>query len=501
MKKTLFISLLFILCGNIVFSQGFFKLDFSDEFNGLKLNTNKWGYQIGVGSNGWGNNEKQYYTEENTTVKDGYLIITAKRENRGGASYTSSRLRTYQRYATTYGRIEARISLPIEQGLWPAFWMMPEKSVYGGWAASGEIDIMEAKGRFPYEYSGALHFGGSWPSNTHISAGTHKFKGGKTIEDFHVYAIEWKDGEFTWYCDDVPVHKRTSGWYSTAAPFPAPFDKDFHMILNLAVGGDFDGQRVPSDDWQSGEMKVDYVRVYKWSDTLTEKEIPKDAGTIPNVNNLALNKPVTASTTHTHAEEGVLQAKNVTDGSYVTRWGSKEENVESGSEWIRVDLQDVEDVDKLVIEWEAAYAKSFEVQVSNDMKSWETIYTTTNGQGNSTVIETPFSARYIMVRCRQKALLQNRFYGYSILEIEAYGSPKSGINPVLKENIKINREANNICIDSPFGVKKVCLYTVSGQLITAQTEPVLNIAGLSKGVYVVVVQDENNFSNTLKVTL
>ena len=503
MKKTILSILLFTLCGNTIFSQGFFKLDFSDEFNGTRLNTNNWRYQ--TGESGWGNNEKQYYTSgDNVTVRDGYLIITAKRENRGNSAYTSSRINTSGKYSTTYGRIEARISLPIEQGLWPAFWMMPEKSVYGGWAASGEIDIMEAKGRFPNQYSGALHFGGAWPSNTHISSGDYTFKGGKTIEDFHVYAVEWKEGEFTWYCDDQLVHKRTSGWYTGTQPFPAPFDEDFHILLNMAVGGNFDGGVVPSGDWQSGEMKVDYVRVYKWSDTLTEKEIPEDAGLIvePNEINIARNKSAMASSTHTHLEEGVLSAANVTDGLYSTRWGSKEENQEFENEWIRIDLQEIQEIDKLIIEWESAYAKTYEVRISDDLTKWETIYTTTNGEGYTSIIRTPFSARHIMVYCRRKSLVENRYYGYSILEIEAYGAATSGINDKsLVENIKISRQLDEICVDVVFDIKKIYLYTIEGRLVAEQTKPTVNIAGMAKGVYTLIVQDVDNFLNTFKIAL
>ena len=277
MKKIILTSVFVCLCGSFAFSQGFYKLDFSDEFQGTSLDSTKWAYQIGTGDNGnfgWGNNEKQYYTRENTRVEGGYLIITGKRESKGGMSFTSSRLRTHSKYATTYGRIEARISLPVEPGMWPAFWMMPEKSIYGGWAASGEIDIMEAKGRLPNQYGGALHFGGGWPKNSFLTTGDYRFKNGETIEEFHVYAVEWKEGDIAWYCDGNLVGRHTAGWFSTAKEFPAPFDQDFHILLNLAIGGNFDRGVEPSTSWTSGEMKVDYVRVYKWSDTLTEPEVP-----------------------------------------------------------------------------------------------------------------------------------------------------------------------------------------------------------------------------------
>ena len=302
------LSVLLILLNTYTFAGGFYKLFWYDEFNGTTLNDSKWSYQMGRGENGnanWGNNEQQFYTNttSNVFVENGMLTIRGKREkytgwnpNWGGggrtesADYTSGRILTREKFFTTYGRIEARISLPVEQGLWPAFWMMPEKSEYGGWAASGEIDIMEAKGRLPAQYSGAIHYGGPWPRNTYATTGYYPFPSNKTIGDFHVYAVEWKEGEIKWLCDDQVVYVRNAsngGWWSENGAFPAPFDKDFHIILNLAIGGNFDENIVSSASWQSGDMKVDYVRVYKWDDNLTEKEIPEDGGgaSKPQINN------------------------------------------------------------------------------------------------------------------------------------------------------------------------------------------------------------------------
>ena len=496
MKKMLFISFLFFLCGGFAFSQteDFPDLIFSDEFDGTAVNTNVWSYQTGTGQDGWGNQELQYYRGENATVKDGHLVITGKRESYGGRNYTSTRMRTNGKFFTTYGRIEARISLPIEEGLWPAFWMMPERSVYGGWAASGEIDIMEAKGRLPRLYGGAIHFGGGWPNNTYLTSGDYTFPNNKTIEDFHVYAVEWKEGEIAWYCDNVLVRRRTSGWYSSAAAFPAPFDQDFHIILNLAIGGHFDNYVQPSSDWRSGEMKVDYVRVYKWKGT------GQTAGT-----NAAFGKPVTASSQFNHPENGLLAAKNVTDGSISTRWGSNEEDIEFKNEWIKVDLEAVETIEKVVIKWEGAYAKSFDVQISTNNNTWETIYTTTSGTGNTTTITptSPVSARYIQVNCNQKiSPWEGHFYGYSILELEAYKPSSTGNDYVSsKDNVRITKDANEIRINSESGIKKACLYSAGGQLIAMQTQPILNISGLTTGLYVLVVQDENNSVTKFKVIL
>lgn len=285
MKRIILVCIGGLLIGSSAFSQGFYKLHWYDEFNENELNMSRWDYQLGTGASegltDWGNDEQQYYTNQNAVVKDGFLTITAKKETYNNKPYTSSRLFTRGKYHTTYGRIEARISLsPAVQGLWPAFWMLPQDSPYGTWAASGEIDIFEGKGRLPGEYSGAIHYGGVWPKNTYATTGDYTFANDQTLEDFHIYALEWKEGELTWYCDNRPVKKITQ-WHSENGNFPAPFDTDFYILLNLAVGGTFDGYKTPPEDFTSAEMKVDYVRVYKWDDTLTEPEIPdQEAGTI-----------------------------------------------------------------------------------------------------------------------------------------------------------------------------------------------------------------------------
>lgn len=255
-----------ILAWNDEFSQA----EEPDE-NGLDMA--KWDYQYGNGSQygvtDWGNNERQYYRKENVRVEDGQLVITALAEKIGGKAYTSARIRTSGKFKTTYGRIEAKMLLPEGEGLWPAFWMMAEEpSVYGTWAASGEIDIMEARGRLPGEVSGAIHYGGQWPDNTYNSE-TYKFPEGVSFsDDFHVYALEWEPGELRWYVDDV-LYCTMNDWYSrgegrtTDYPYPAPFDQPFHLLLNLAVGGNFDNGKIPGEGDLPAEMRVDYVRVYQ----------------------------------------------------------------------------------------------------------------------------------------------------------------------------------------------------------------------------------------------
>lgn len=259
-------------CGNPII--GDYVITWCDEFTGVGDNLNahgvdldKWAFQTGTGSDfgliGWGNNEAQYYREQNARVENGRLIIEARRENFGSQAYTSARLWTKPTFYQRYGRFEASIRLPVGEGLWPAFWMMPQYDVYGTWAASGEIDIMEARGRMPNQSIVALHFGGMWPHNTHTHA-TYHFPAGRSIADFNVYAIEWEEGEIRWFVNDQLI-KQSTQWHTEGHAFPAPFDQEFYLLLNLAIGGTFDGGRLPPDSLFDNPviMEIEYVRVYQ----------------------------------------------------------------------------------------------------------------------------------------------------------------------------------------------------------------------------------------------
>lgn len=238
-----------------------------DEFDGTSVEPARWTYDIGTGSQygltGWGNNELQYYTNrtQNASVSGGMLTITALKESYGGQSYTSARLKTQGLFSQAGGRFEIRAALPTGQGFWPAIWMLPAGEAYGGWAASGEIDIMEAKGQQPDRVNGTIHYGGSWPNNT-WSESTRILPTGQTIASFHTYALEWDTAgtpAIRWYVDDVLYATKTS-WWSSGGAYPAPFDKPFSMLLNLAVGGNYVGSPNGSTPFPA-TMKVDYVRV------------------------------------------------------------------------------------------------------------------------------------------------------------------------------------------------------------------------------------------------
>jgi beta-glucanase (GH16 family) len=253
------------------------QLSWSDEFDAPGITSpdpDNWEHMIGDGSQygiwRWGNNELQWYTDDlsNSWVENGYLTIQAQEESPG--FYTSARLRTRYKQDFRYGRMEAKIKVPHGGGMWPAFWMMPTDDVYGIWAASGEIDIMETSNGTNI-VGGALHFGGQWPDNTYIS-GAYDGDGNTDFsQDFHVYALEWEADQMRWYVDGVEYFSASSyQWYSLAdLNNPrAPFDQRFHLLLNVAVGGNYTGCTnsgcITAEFPQ--QMVVDYVRVYQWQE-------------------------------------------------------------------------------------------------------------------------------------------------------------------------------------------------------------------------------------------
>ncbi len=267
-------------------------LIWSDEFSGTALDTNVWNYNTGYYLNddpntwGWGNNELEHYTdsERNVFVRDGSLNIKAYEEPKSFpqdpnryALYSSGKITTKDNFTFQYGRIDFRAKLPRGNGMWPALWLLPNDNVYGNWAASGEIDVMEARGRVPGASSGAIHFGGEWPANTYIG-GDYAFPEGQTIDsDYHVYSIVWEEDNIKWYVDGKCFFKANSSqWYSNGAPDSqyAPFDQEFYIIMNLAVGGWFDGGIAPEPGDLPAGMQVDYVRVYKENGTGGPGNVP-----------------------------------------------------------------------------------------------------------------------------------------------------------------------------------------------------------------------------------
>lgn len=231
-----------------------------DEFDGTTLDQNKWNYQIGDGCDqnlcGWGNNELQSYQESNVVVSNGSLKITAKSERIKGTQYTSGRINSKAKGDFTYGRFEASIKLPAGDGLWPAFWMLPTDELYGSWPQSGEIDIMEYVASTPNEILGYIHYGDLYPNNQ-SQGNTIALKNEVFYNAFHEFAIEWEPGEIRWFMDGILYSRKTT---EDISPYNWPFDKDFHFLLNVAVGGNLGGDVV--DSMLPATMEVDYVRVY-----------------------------------------------------------------------------------------------------------------------------------------------------------------------------------------------------------------------------------------------
>jgi beta-glucanase (GH16 family) len=237
----------------------FTKLVMQDEFDTDGApDSSIWGYDLGTGVEGWGNNELQYYTNrtENVKVENGYLLITAQKEEYNGYSYTSARLTTKGKFDQAYGRFEARIRLPYGQGMWPAFWLLGANIDEVGWPNCGEIDIMEYRGQEPTKLLGTVHGPG-------YSGGTSITKSYSLLNDrfdtgFHIFGIEWGPKYINYYVDNVLYNQITPAdvtgeWV---------FDHPFYIIINLAVGGNFVGN--PNSQTVFPQtMLVDYVRVYQ----------------------------------------------------------------------------------------------------------------------------------------------------------------------------------------------------------------------------------------------
>ncbi|MEP6793861.1 MAG: glycoside hydrolase family 16 protein [Saprospiraceae bacterium] len=241
------------------------KLIWSDEFDtGFMPDTTKWNYDLGDGCPdlcGWGNNELQYYTsdrKENARIENGHLIIEARQEKMGSRDYTSARLTSKYKGDWTYGRINISAKLPKGLGVWPAIWMLPTDWAYGKWPASGEIDIMENVGYMPDSLFGTIHtkkFNGS--IGTQVTKGIYS----NTLSSaFHEYGIEWNEQKIDFLFEGKVYqtfknnHEGSEAW---------PFDKDFHMMMNLTVGGNWGGKHgVDVSIWPQ-QLLVDYVRVYQ----------------------------------------------------------------------------------------------------------------------------------------------------------------------------------------------------------------------------------------------
>ncbi|MBK6264301.1 family 16 glycosylhydrolase [Marivirga sp. S37H4] len=233
-----------------------YELVWQDEFEADQL-SDDYTFEIGTGGNGWGNNESQYYREENTRLEDGYLVIRAKKENFGGREYTSSRIITENKKEFKYGRFDIRARMPYGQGIWPAIWMLGANFREVSWPYCGEIDIMEMIGGQGREriVHGTVH----WDSdNGYANYGHSRTLSDKTLSDqFHVFSIIWDENSIEWLIDN-----QSYGSIDTTPSHLDEFREEFFFIFNVAVGGNWPGYPDEFTEFPQ-EMWIDYVRVFQ----------------------------------------------------------------------------------------------------------------------------------------------------------------------------------------------------------------------------------------------
>ncbi len=324
MKKIIWLVLLYCIPAFLYAQYDILVWQDEFEYTGLP-DSEKWSYD--VGGHGWGNNELQYYTEsreENARVENGNLIIETRREDYGGKKYTSARLVSKNKGDWTYGRIEVKARLPEGVGTWPAIWMLPTEWIYGdgNWPDVGEIDIMEHVGYDEGVVHGTIH--------------THDFnhmdgtqKGGKiTLRKptgaFYVYAIEWTEDKIEWFVDDekyFTFENNGDGWSSW------PFDHPFHLILNIAIGGDWGGVEGVDNSIFPQKLEIDYVRVYKSRDQLSSLiEGPNEL--VPNAASVSYSPQMLNGTNYNWSIPNDAEILSQDDeGNLNVNWGCDEGDV------------------------------------------------------------------------------------------------------------------------------------------------------------------------------
>ncbi len=242
-----------------------YELVWHDEFSGEELDTSLWTREFRL--RGTSNGELQEYTlsADNSYIEDGRLVLRAIKEvnEKGGIYYTSGKVNTQGKADFMYGKIEVRAKVPKGQGLWPAIWLLPtDTALYGKWPASGEIDMMELLGHDPATVYATVHFG-----TPHLqSQGVYTLPEGTFADDFHVFSLDWEPEVMRFYVDDILIFELDE-WFSfngiEKLDFPAPFNQNFYLQLNLAVGGTWPGNPDETTDFENAKFEIDYVRVYQ----------------------------------------------------------------------------------------------------------------------------------------------------------------------------------------------------------------------------------------------
>ena len=319
-------------------AQSSWELIWNDEFDytGLPDNT-RWSYD--VGGHGWGNSESQFYTEdreENARVDGDHLIIEARKENWSGRSYTSTRLVSKHKGDWTYGRIEVRAQLPSGRGTWPAIWMLPTDSPYGngGWPDTGEIDIMEHVGHNQDQIHATIHTD-AYNHMLGTQRGGEKHVPGAS-NALHVYAVEWSPLKMVFSIDGVDFwtySKGLSNWRGW------PFDQDFHLIMNIAIGGAWGGAQGIDDSIFPQQMLIDYVRVYRYIDVpQVTLAVPStlEAGDTATITGTSIDPDGRILRVNLYQDDGLLET--ITGGA--SEWTWSVSNVSAGCYKLRAEATD-----------------------------------------------------------------------------------------------------------------------------------------------------------------
>lgn len=319
MKVFIQFLLVSILLAPSAFPQGY-KLVWSDEFNDSTLDLSKWSFE--TGNNHGYNNEMEYYTSrsQNCSEQNGLLTITALKESYSGFNYTSARINTQNKFSFKYGKIEAKIKLPYGQGIWPAFWMLGDNINQVSWPGCGEIDIMEmigGQGRENTVY-GSAHWGGDYSKTYSLSSGIF-------ADNFHVFDITWNQKQIVWHVDGIT--------YNTLDITPSAlscFQKNFFVILNLAVGGSWPGYPDASTVFPQ-TMQVDYIRVYQDTTAFPSVSIttPQNNSSFPADTNIILTANASMLNGNISKVEFYQDSKKIGE-SYVSPYMMTWNNVAAG---------------------------------------------------------------------------------------------------------------------------------------------------------------------------
>jgi hypothetical protein len=412
-----------------------FSLTWSDDFTGASgtgVNTGNWKYDTGPGST-FGTGEIETMTNSTSNVFQdgaGHLVLKALHSGTDPrAGWTSGRIETQ---AATFGapaggvvRMESLIQQPNVTtangaGYWPAFWMLGSTLRTGTqWPTSGEVDILEdINGRS--SVFGTLHCGvnpgGPCGESTGIGSGERACSGCQT--GYHDYAVEIDRSkspeEIRWYLDGNNYFTLQANRVD-ATTWANAVDHPFFIIYDLAMGGGFPdafGGGPNAATISGGQMNIDWVAVYnKGPGSTTPPTSPPPTTTPPSGTNIAQGKPTTASST----ENATFPASNATDGNTGTRWSSGF----SDPQWLQVDLGQSYNLSNVTLNWEAAYAKAYQIQTSNDGTNWTTVSSVTNGDGGTDSLNVTGSGRYVRMNGTQRATA----YGYSLFEMSVAGTP------------------------------------------------------------------------------